>query len=98
MAVKLESSLCSRQSPARAMNWRRSSRAVSRAAVAEGGTVTRVRVQGGCDDVRDLRHAEIEEGRTAHLQGEIPAALGTVGPELLAKDPDIRTVEIVAVK
>jgi quinol monooxygenase YgiN len=41
---------------------------------------------------------ESEEGRQAHLNGEIPKALGQVGSELLASDPDIRTVEILAVK
>ena len=39
-----------------------------------------------------------EEGRKAHLSGQIPAALGEVGPQLLAKDPDIRLVDVLAVK
>jgi quinol monooxygenase YgiN len=39
-----------------------------------------------------------EEGRQAHLSGSIPAALGEVGPQLLAKDPDIRLVDVLAVK
>ncbi|QHE73970.1 putative quinol monooxygenase [Rhodococcus sp. WAY2] len=41
---------------------------------------------------------ENEEGRQAHLTGAIPQALGKVGPELLAKDPDIRPVDVIAVK
>jgi hypothetical protein len=41
---------------------------------------------------------ETEEARQAHLNGEIPRALGQVGPDLLASDPDIRPVEILAVK
>ena len=41
---------------------------------------------------------ETEEGRQAHLNGEIPAALGQAASDMLAKDPDIRTVDIVAVK
>ena len=41
---------------------------------------------------------ETEDARQAHLKGEIPKALGQVGSELLAADPDIRTVEILAVK
>ncbi|TXN32119.1 putative quinol monooxygenase [Lacisediminihabitans profunda] len=41
---------------------------------------------------------ETEEGRQAHLGGAIPAALGEHGAELLAKDPDIRLVEVIAVK
>jgi quinol monooxygenase YgiN len=41
---------------------------------------------------------ESEEGRQAHLNGEIPKALAQVGPELLAADPDIRPIEILAAK
>jgi quinol monooxygenase YgiN len=41
---------------------------------------------------------ESEEGRQAHLNGDIPKALGQVGPDLLGSDPDIRTIEILAVK
>ena len=40
---------------------------------------------------------ENEEGRQAHLKGKIPAALGQVGPDLLAADPDIRQTDIIAV-
>jgi len=39
-----------------------------------------------------------ENGRQAHLNGAIPAALGQVGTDLLAADPDIRLVDIIAVK
>jgi quinol monooxygenase YgiN len=41
---------------------------------------------------------ETEAARQAHLNGDIPKALAQVGPDLLAADPDIRPVEIVAVK
>lgn len=41
---------------------------------------------------------EDEAGRQAHLAGQIPAALATAGPELLAKDPDLRLVDVLAVK
>ncbi len=41
---------------------------------------------------------ETEEGRQAHLGGAIPAALAAHGPDLLAKDPDIKLVELIAVK
>jgi len=41
---------------------------------------------------------ESEEGRQAHLNGEIPKALGQVADDLLASDPEIRPVEILAVK
>lgn len=39
-----------------------------------------------------------EDGRQAHLNGQIPAALGEVAADLLAKDPDIRMTDIIAVK
>jgi len=32
------------------------------------------------------------------VNGQIPAALAQVGPDLLATDPDIRTIDILAVK
>jgi quinol monooxygenase YgiN len=38
------------------------------------------------------------DGRQAHLDGQIPAALAQVGPDLLAADPDIRLVDVIAVK
>jgi len=41
---------------------------------------------------------EDEAGRRAHLDGQIPAALGQVAADLLASDPDIRTTDIIAVK
>ena len=41
---------------------------------------------------------EDEAARQAHLAGEIPAALARSGAELLAKDPDIRLVDVLAVK
>ena len=41
---------------------------------------------------------EAEDGRQAHLNGQIPAALGQVADALLAAPPDIRPVDVVAVK
>jgi quinol monooxygenase YgiN len=41
---------------------------------------------------------EHEEGRRAHLGGEIAKALMVKAPELLAKDPVIEKVELLAVK
>ncbi|MDQ3610863.1 MAG: antibiotic biosynthesis monooxygenase [Actinomycetota bacterium] len=38
-----------------------------------------------------------EDGRQAHLNGQIPAALGQVADDLLAAAPDIRPVDLVAV-
>jgi quinol monooxygenase YgiN len=39
-----------------------------------------------------------EDGRQAHLNGPIAAALGQAAPDLLAKDPDIQTIDILAAK
>lgn len=41
---------------------------------------------------------ESEEGRAAHLAGEIPRALGEHGTTLLAADPVIRPVDVLATK
>lgn len=41
---------------------------------------------------------ESEEGRSAHLNGQIADILMARAPELLAKQPLIRTAEILAVK
>src|ERR1700685_3958028 len=41
---------------------------------------------------------ENEEGRTAHLGGPIAAALMAKAPELLAADPMIEQIDILAVK
>lgn len=66
--------------------------------VAEEGTVTWYAFK-----ISDTRYGifdtfETDVARDAHLAGQIPQALGQVAPDLLAADPDIRTVEIVAVK
>jgi quinol monooxygenase YgiN len=67
-------------------------------AVAETGTVTwyAFRISDTTYGIFDT--FEDEAGRQAHLNGQIPAALGQVGPDLLAADPDIRTIDIIAVK
>jgi quinol monooxygenase YgiN len=41
---------------------------------------------------------ESDEGRQAHLGGEIAKTLMKLAPDLLAKDPDIRPVDLLAVK
>lgn len=41
---------------------------------------------------------ETPEARQAHIDGEIPKALAAVGADLLAADPDIRPIDILAVK
>ncbi|HWD65838.1 MAG TPA: antibiotic biosynthesis monooxygenase [Solirubrobacteraceae bacterium] len=67
-------------------------------AAAEEGTVTWYAFKVGETTYGIFDTFADEDGRQAHLNGEIPKALASVAPELLAADPDIRTVEIVAVK
>jgi quinol monooxygenase YgiN len=67
-------------------------------AVAESGTVTWYAFKISDTTYGIFDTFEDEDGRQAHLGGEIPTALGQVGPDLLAADPDIRTVDVIAVK
>ncbi|HLX19547.1 MAG TPA: antibiotic biosynthesis monooxygenase, partial [Gaiellaceae bacterium] len=67
-------------------------------AVGEEGTVTWYAFKVGDTSYGIFDTFESEEARQAHLNGEIPKALGQVAADLLATDPDIRTVEILAVK
>lgn len=67
-------------------------------AVAEPGTVTWYAFKLSDTTYGIFDTFTNEDGRQAHLNGKIPAALGEVGPELLARDPDIRTTDILAVK
>ena len=39
-----------------------------------------------------------DDARTAHINGQIPAALADVSADLLASAPDIRLVDVLAVK
>ena len=67
-------------------------------AVAEEGTVTWYAFKVSDTTFGIFDTFETEDARQAHLTGEIPKALGQVAPDLLAKDPDIRPIDIVAVK
>jgi quinol monooxygenase YgiN len=67
-------------------------------AVAEEGTVTWYAFKIGDTSYGIFDTFATEDARKAHIEGEIPKALAAVGSELLAADPEIRTVEIVAVK
>ena len=67
-------------------------------AAAEDGTVTWYAFKAGDTTYGIFDTFATEEARQAHLSGEIPAALGQVAEELLAADPDIRTVDVIAVK
>ena len=67
-------------------------------AAAEGGTVTWYAFKLTDTTYGIFDTFEDEDGRQAHLNGQIPAALGQVAGDLLASDPDIRTTDILAVK
>ena len=67
-------------------------------AVAEEGTVTWYAFK--IDDVSYgiFDTFATDDARTAHINGPIPAALAKVSADLLASEPSIRTVDLVAVK
>jgi quinol monooxygenase YgiN len=67
-------------------------------AAAERGTVTWYAFKLGDSTYGIFDTFESLDARNAHLEGEIPRALAEVGPELLAKDPEIQLVEVLAVK
>jgi quinol monooxygenase YgiN len=67
-------------------------------AAAENGTVTWYAFKLSDTTYGIFDTFENEDGRQAHINGQIPAALGQVAPDLLAKDPDIRPTDILAVK
>ena len=67
-------------------------------AAAEGATVTWYAFKLSDTTYGIFDTFEDEDGRQAHLNGEIPAALGKIAPDLLASDPDIRMAEVLAVK
>ena len=67
-------------------------------AAAETGTVTWYAFKIDDDTYGIFDTFESEDGRQAHLNGQIPAALGQVGPDLLATDPDIKQIDVLAVK
>ena len=67
-------------------------------AAAEVGTVTWYAFKLSDTQYGIFDSFETEEGRQAHLNGEIPTALGQVAPDLLAREPDIRLVDVIAQK
>jgi quinol monooxygenase YgiN len=67
-------------------------------ALAEEGTVTwyAFRIDETHYGIFDT--FEDQAGRQAHIDGEIPKALGQIAPDLLASEPDISPVDVIAVK
>ena len=67
-------------------------------AVAEQGTVTWYAFKISDTSYGIFDTFETEDARQAHINGEIPKALAEVGADLLATDPDIRPINLLAVK
>ena len=67
-------------------------------AVAEEGTVTWYALKISDTSYGIFDTFATGDGRTAHLNGQIPAALADVSADLLASAPDIRLVDVLAVK
>jgi quinol monooxygenase YgiN len=67
-------------------------------AVAEHGTVTWYAFKITDTGYGIFDTFETDDARNAHLGGQIPLALSQIAPDLLAADPDIRTVDVIAVK
>jgi quinol monooxygenase YgiN len=67
-------------------------------AAAEVGTVTWYAFKLSDTQYGIFDSFESEEGRQTHLNGEIPTALGQVAPDLLAREPDIRLLDVIAQK
>lgn len=67
-------------------------------AVAEEGTVTWYAFKISDTSYGIFDTFETEDARQAHIDGEIPKALAEVGAELLATDPEIRPIDVLAVK
>jgi quinol monooxygenase YgiN len=67
-------------------------------AVAEEGTVTWYAFKISDTSYGIFDTFATDDARTAHINGQIPAALAEVSAELLAREPDIQRVNLVAVK
>ena len=67
-------------------------------ALAEQGTVTWYAFKINDSSYGIFDTFETDDARDAHLAGQIPQALAQVAPDLLASAPDIRSVDVVAVK
>jgi quinol monooxygenase YgiN len=67
-------------------------------AVAEAGTVTWYAFKISDTSYGIFDTFATGDARTAHINGQIPAALAKVSADLLAREPDIRPVDVLAVK
>src|SRR5271154_4762601 len=67
-------------------------------ALAEDGTVTWYAFKLDDSHYGIFDTFETEQARRAHINGEIPKALAQVAETLLATEPDIRAIDVIAVK
>jgi quinol monooxygenase YgiN len=67
-------------------------------ALAEEGTVTWYAFKISDTSYGIFDTFATDDARTAHINGQIPAALAQVSADLLAREPDIRPVNVLAVK
>ena len=67
-------------------------------AVAEQGTVTWYAFKISDTSYGIFDTFATDDARTAHINGQIPAALAEVSADLLARAPDIQPVSLLAVK
>jgi quinol monooxygenase YgiN len=67
-------------------------------AVAEEGTVTWYAFKISDTSYGIFDTFATDDARTAHINGQIPAALAEVSADLLARAPDIQPVSLLAVK
>ena len=67
-------------------------------AVAEEGTVTWYAFKISDTSYGIFDTFATDDARIAHINGQIPAALAKVSADLLASDPDIRPVDVLAFK
>jgi len=67
-------------------------------AVAEHGTVTWYAFKITDTSYGIFDTFATDDARTTHINGQIPAALTQVSADLLAREPDIRPVNVLAVK
>jgi hypothetical protein len=67
-------------------------------AVAEQGTITWYAFKISDTSYGIFDTFATDDARTAHINGQIPAALTQVSADLLAREPDIQPVNVLAVK
>jgi hypothetical protein len=67
-------------------------------AAAESGTVTWYAFKTSDTSYGIFDTFETDNARQEHLGGEIPRQLAQFGPGLLAAEPEIRLVDVIAVK